>query len=235
MRHRHLATLLVAALLFFGIAPLHAQPNPLDGRFVTTGDGALYVVLGTSRHRLQPVLVTAGDLAGLSDGAPVTTHDDMHRLLDAGAPAGPANPAAPAAVPAASPAATLNGTTVRFCGNDSIWELSVQNADWLKQLPDPAGGTATGMWVFVQGQVKNAGDRNTWPDDGQLKIRDERGRTWDIVLPGHYSPLANQYGARPIGSAWLAPGLTDRVIFAFDVAADTQRFELYPADPRCLR
>jgi len=224
MKLRRLVIMLSLLGLLAASVPLALAQSPLSGKFVATTDGAVYVVIGSMRHRIQPTLVTADDLSGTTPGDGVATTDQLLALLGGGgAPAAGAGPAAapPAAPPPAHPAAAILGTTTRICSESYSFNLAVAEVQWTNMI----GATSPqGMFVLIIGNLTNTGSGSGFVLGDALKIRDERGRSWNWSNVS--SAIQNQLGARPV-DVILDRGRTERVVLAFDVAADAQRLELY--------
>ncbi len=105
---------LALTLCLIAAAPLAAQPGPWEGRFVSTGDGAIWAVVAGARYRIQPVLITGDELAQQPEASGLATVDQLLGLVAPGAPAPVPSASAPAPAPAPVDApSTLLGQSVR--------------------------------------------------------------------------------------------------------------------------
>lgn len=137
--------------------------------------------------------------------------------------------------PPPTPARTLVGQQVTACKADTRFTFSVVDADWTSTIIDRTA-RAGAMWAVVVADVTNLGPATDYIQ-GRAKVRDDRGRefTWrlfnglDLYVE---TDLATQYGLKP---SWEAfdPGITERTVLIFEVAADAQRLTLLPDNLAC--
>jgi hypothetical protein len=204
-----------------------AQPGAWEGKFAATAGGAVWVIVGGERHRVQAVQITDEELAQFPEGAPVASIDQLGH-----------SPAAAVPAPLASPPETLLGQTVRVCRKGVPLTVQVVEADWTRQLGSGAGSTVEGgMWVSVVASVTNNG-RDSESLYEATRLRDERGRTWEDVagraaaVHTDYEDRATQRGAQ-VANRGIRPGIATRVLLVFNVAEDAGRLELSAIDGSC--
>ena len=219
-------SLLIAAFIvaFATVSPIVAQVNNLEGKFITNRDGAVWVVFGGMRYRLQATLLGNDEIAAIPEGDSLASLSQLIAQLGGNAPAS----APPTAPPPATPAHTLLGKTFRLCAaNNTPFDLDVNEVQWTKTFES---GRATGMYAIVIGSLNNVGNGADFLTREGLGIRDERGRTWGRQNLG--DAALNQLGASQADKI-LGGKTAQRVAALFDVAEDVRSLELFSARTDC--
>jgi hypothetical protein len=135
----------------------------------------------------------------------------------------------------ANPAQSLIGRSVTACKGELHFTFTVVDAEWRKTVVDrPARGNA--MWAVVIADVTNHGP---FTDGGQglAKVQDTQGREYAWTLfngPDIYveDEIAAEFGLRP---SWdvFTPGITERTVLLFEVAAGATSLTLLPDNLAC--
>ena len=133
------------------------------------------------------------------------------------------------------PAQTLVGQSVSACKAEVRVRFDIVAADWSTRIVDRSTAT-NAMWVVAVADVTNLGPRLEYVQ-GLVGVRDERDRAFawrlfngqDLYVE---TDLAAHYGVTP---SWegFAPGITQRTVLIFAVAADARSFTLVPNDLAC--
>lgn len=224
----------VLAALIGLVTPTLAQTGAWEGKFVVTPEGAVWVIAGGVRHRVQAVQITNEELGQFAEGGSVASVDQLGQA-PAAAPPQSAAAAAPAMV---SPPETLLGQTAKVCSDGVPFTVQVAEADWTKQLGSGSGSVVDGgMWVSVVVSATNNGtsSENLYQ---ATQLRDERGRSWEdlagtaAAVHTDYDDRAVQRGAQ-VATDGLRPGIPTRVLLGYNVAEDAQRFELASIEGGC--
>jgi hypothetical protein len=96
----------------------------------------------------------------------------------------------------------------------------VQEIDAIPRRANEEVETATGKFVVVFMDPENRGLRSEKVYEGHLKLRDQKGRFFDLAGHNVVQNAARQYFQRWSTFDSIQPGMTKPMVFVFDVARD---------------
>jgi hypothetical protein len=214
------ATMAVVALAgaLGGARWARSQGTFPEGAFVVGADDTRWVVGNGVRYRISFVTDDAGALPGLRESSTVVSTVAEAQAALAGGPA-PASGGAPAPRPAANPAESLVGQSVRACNYGVDFDISVARVEWTKSV---IGNTApgNGMWIVAFIDVTNASNKAEALTTRPLQLRDGRGREYNVR---EYPPdPVDLFRAYMVHAAFqnFEPGITEQSVVTFQVPDD---------------
>ncbi|MEO8287250.1 MAG: hypothetical protein ABI670_12570 [Chloroflexota bacterium] len=151
------------------------------------------------------------------------------RKYPGGDPSGGSVPAPPAATPPQQGGIVGQVITVPDIGRKTNFRLEVVDAKETTKIPATGfwkEATATGKFVAVKFRATNIGTEPGTPTGYYIRLKDSKGRTFDTTSDINASLVgAEYYGGKPLGTT-VQPGLTETLVFVYDVAPDAAGYLL---------